>query len=127
MSGTRLNFCIQKHRTEHPHYNLRLEIGGILRSWILPKTIPTKDNEMRLVIEDKEDPHGSVNSKGIVEDGYGEGEVEIWDSGTYKLAKNSKSKIEIEVKSEKLSGKFVLLLPNWGRWYKKRLWILIKL
>lgn len=82
---------------------------------------------MRLVIEDKEDPHGSVNSKGIVEDGYGEGEVEIWDSGTYKLAKNSKSKIEIEVKSEKLSGKFVLLLPNWGRWYKKRLWILIKL
>ncbi|MGH7807571.1 MAG: DNA polymerase ligase N-terminal domain-containing protein [Thermodesulfobacteriota bacterium] len=127
MSGTRLKFFIQKHKTGHPHYDLKLETGGILRSWILPKAIPTTDNKVRLAIEDKEDTDGYISPEGgIVEDGYGVGEAEVWDRGIYELGKNSKSKVEFEAKGEKLSGKFVLLLPNWGRRYKKRLWVFIK-
>ncbi len=127
MSGTHLNFLIQEHRSEHPHYDLKLEIGGVLRSWILPKSIPTEEDERRLAIEDKDEQLGSVKTEGIPEDGYGKGEAQVWDSGICHIIKNSKSKIEFEARGEKLSGKFVLLLPSWGRWCKKRLWVLIKL
>ena len=127
MSGTRLKFFIQKHKTAHPHYDLRLETRGMLRSWVLPKAIPTKDNEVRLAIEDDEYAHGHISpDEGIVEDGYGEGQAEVWDIGICELGKNSKSKVEFEAKGQRLSGKFVLLLPDWGRRYKKRLWVLIK-
>jgi len=127
MSGTPLRFIIQDHKTEHPHYDLRLEVNGAPISWILPKGVPTAKGEKRLAIEDKEEKPVPASPRSLIKDGYGAGEAEVRDSGTYEITKKATSKIEFEAKGEKLYGRFSLLLPSWGRWCKKRLWVLIKL
>ena len=127
MSGMQLRFIIQNHKTNHPHYDLSLKIDGVLMTWIIPKRIPTKCREIRLAIEDKAERPSSFDYKTVLDDGYGTGEAGVWDAGTYEITRKNKSKIEFEAKGEKFAGKFILLLPSWGKWYKKRLWILIKL
>ena len=126
MSGTHPNFFLLKHTSEHLHYDLRLEIRGITRSWVLPITIPTEHDETRLAIEDWEEKSAYLDPEGIIEDGYGKGKYEIWDTGACEIIRQSKSRIELMTKGNKFGGRFVLLLPNWGRFYKKRLWLLIK-
>jgi hypothetical protein len=155
MSGTRLRFIIQKHETHHPHYDLRLETQESLKSWILPKEPPIKEREKRLAIEDVREPlrpfdkaclersrkaQGSgqarsndedreldlINSRNIIEDGYGNGKAEIWDKGIYKLKEKDRSKIVFEAEGKKFLGRFILLLPSWGRWGKRPLWVLFK-
>ncbi len=126
MSGTP-RFVIQKHKTLHPHYDLRLKIGGILQSWILPKDSPIKDKEKRLAIEDGEEKLNSMGSLSVVEDGYGIGEAEVWDSGFCHIEEKRRGRMVFRVEGERFSGRFLLLLPIWGGWNKKRLWVLVKL
>ncbi|HWP92652.1 MAG TPA: DNA polymerase ligase N-terminal domain-containing protein [Thermodesulfobacteriota bacterium] len=127
MSGMQLRFIIQNHKTNHPHFDLSLEIDGARMTWILPKRVPIKGREIRLAIKDKAERPSSFDYNTVVDDGYGMGEAEVWDTGTYEITSKNKSKIEFEAKGEKFAGKFILLLPSWGRWYKKRLWTLIKI
>jgi DNA ligase D-like protein (predicted 3'-phosphoesterase) len=124
MNGTH-RIVIQKHKTPYPHHDLRLEMGGVLRSWILPKNSPIEDVK-RLAIEDKDQGLGLASTGSIISDGYGIGEAEVWDSGVYEVEWMSKSKIVFRVWCEKFSGRFILLLPSWGIWSKKRLWILFR-
>jgi DNA ligase D-like protein (predicted 3'-phosphoesterase) len=124
MNGTP-RIVIQRHKTPYPHYDLRLEMEGVLRSWILPKNSPVVD-EKRLAIEDKDQELGLVSPGNIISDGYGEGEAEVWDGGVYEVERKSKSKIVFSVWCEKFSGRFILLLPAWGMWSKKRLWVLFR-
>ena len=126
MSGTQLRFIVQKHKTPHPHYDLRLEMGGILKSWILPRDFPTEWNEKRLAIEDKDQEFELISSRGVVSDGYGMGEAEVWDNGIYEIRERRRSKIAFRAQGEKFPGRFVLLLPSWGIWGKKRLWVLFR-
>ena len=127
MNGTQLRFIIQKHKTHHPRYDLRLETDEGFRSWILLKEPPTRENGRGLAIEDqKKDSPSIITSKEIVEGGYGDGEVEIWDSGIYRIRQRNKAKIVFEAEGKRLVGSFILLLPSWGRWGKKPLWVLIK-
>jgi len=123
MNGTN-RFIIHKHKTTNPHYDLRIEIEGILKSWIIPKTLPAEINEKRLAIEDEDQDPGIVETKGVINDGYGIGEAELWDSGTYELREKGSSKIVFETQGVKFYGRFVLLLPSWGKLSKKRLWVL---
>jgi DNA ligase D-like protein (predicted 3'-phosphoesterase) len=124
MNGTP-KIVIQRHKTPYPHYDLRLEMDGVLRSWILPKNFPIED-EKRLAIEDKDQELGIVSPGSIISDGYGVGEAEVWDSGVYEVERKRKSKIVFSARCEKFSGRFILLLPGWGIWSKKRLWILFR-
>jgi bifunctional non-homologous end joining protein LigD len=126
MNGTQLRFIIQKHKTHHPHYDLRLETDEGFRSWILLREPPTKENERGLAIGDQERDAPSIISFEDMEDGYGAGKVETWDSGVYKIRQKNKSKILFEAEGKRLLGSFILLLPSWGRWSKKPLWVLIK-
>src|SRR5713226_6423807 len=118
MNGTP-RIVIQRHKTPYPHYDLRLEMEGVLRSWILPKNFPVED-ERRLAIEDKDQELGLVSPRSIISDGYGAGEAEVWDGGVYEVERKSKSKILFSVRCEKFSGRFILLLPAWGMCSKKR-------
>lgn len=93
-------------------------------SWILPRGIPKEEGERRLAVEDN---GGQIKPGDIVEDGYGVGRAEVWDSGTYEIKKKTRSKIEFEAKGKRLFGRFILLLPSWGRWCRKRVWVLIRL
>lgn len=100
-------------------------MGEVLRSWILPKNFPVED-EKRLAIEDRDQELGFVSSGTIISDGYGVGEAEVWDIGIYEVERRSGSKVVFSARCEKFSGRFILLLPGWGIWSKKRLWVLFR-
>src|SRR3989304_4813477 len=68
MNGTN-RFIIHKHKTTNPHYDLRIEIEGILKSWIIPKTLPAEINEKRLAIEDEDQDPGIIERKAVVKGG----------------------------------------------------------
>lgn len=125
MSGTP-RIIIQRHKTLYPHYDLGLEMEGKLKSWILPKDPPVGD-EKRLAIEDKDQGlEFIISPESIISDGYGVGKAEVWDSGIYEVEKKSQSRIVFGIRCDKISGRFILLLPAWGMLSKKRLWVLFR-
>jgi len=123
------NFLISKHNTPHPHYDFYLQVGDELRTWIIPNGIPSNKKEKKVAVEN-DNPSGSIEnieSKKKLEDSYGKGSINIWDKGSCSLETNKNIKIIIEAKGDKLNGKFLLHVPNWGRWTKKRLWTIEKI
>ena len=123
------NFLIQKHNTPHPHYDLYLQVGDELRSWIIPTNIPEDKSEKKVAIENETLKKSIADTKAqeIIEDAYGKGKTNLWDKGSYKFETNKNIKIIIKAEGNKLNGKYLLHVPNWGRWTKKRLWTLEKI
>ena len=108
-------FVIHRHDASHLHYDLRLEMSGVLRSWAVPKEPPKTKNEKRLAIQVEDHPLEYAKFKGIIPEGnYGAGKVEIWDNGTYLLKSKSPSKIEFKLIGKKLNGDYVLIKTRYG-------------
>lgn len=126
MSGTH-RFVLQKHLTEKPHFDLKLECGDLMKWWILPNRIPDRVSVKTLAIEMTERVFNSERFSGEMADPYGTGEVRVCDSGYYKILGKSAQKIAFRARGNLLKGRFVLLVPSWGRWTAKRLWIIIKI
>ncbi|HEX9666810.1 MAG TPA: DNA polymerase ligase N-terminal domain-containing protein [Thermodesulfobacteriota bacterium] len=126
MNGTH-RFLIQKHHTEHPHFDLKLEFGELMKSWILPTRIPGEGSVKTVAIEMKERVFKSDGFMSAIDDQYGIGEAEIWDRGRYDIITKSNEKITLHAKGELFKGRFVFIVPSWGRWTGKRLWILIRI
>jgi len=103
-SSQQLIYVIQKHEASHLHYDLRLELGGTLKSWALPKPPPLRVGEKRLAIEVEDHPLGYEKFEGIIPAGqYGAGRVEIWDKGFYQPVARTDDKLEILISGEKLN------------------------
>ncbi|KXA93006.1 hypothetical protein AKJ64_01670 [candidate division MSBL1 archaeon SCGC-AAA259E17] len=103
-------YSIQKHDASTLHYDLRLEKGGVLKSWAIPKGPSTDPSERRLAIQTQDHPLDYAFFEGRIEEGmYGAGEVELWDKGTYEPIKWKENKLIVRIKGEKLSGKYVLI------------------
>jgi bifunctional non-homologous end joining protein LigD len=121
-------FVIQKHAASRLHYDFRLEIGGTLKSWAVPKGIPLAKGEKRLAVEVEDHPVSYIDFEGTIPKGqYGGGTVMVWDHGTFETPSEDALK---ELKGGKLhftlSGKKLR-----GEWYLVRLrddnqWLLIK-
>ena len=108
-------FVIQKHKATHLHYDFRLEKGGVLKSWAVPKEPPTKENIKRLAIQVEDHELGYANFEGQIPKGeYGAGTVETWDKGYYVPLKFEPKEIIVELKGKKLKGTYCLikLKPN---------------
>jgi hypothetical protein len=119
-------FLIQIHQTEHPHFDLLLEEVNGIKTWVFPSAIPLQLSEKRLAIEDKLEKTSLNSPIEFFDDQYGIGKAELWDNGEYELIDNTKMKIIIEANGRKFCGRYVFLVPSWGRWNKKRLWLLFK-
>lgn len=103
-------YVIQKHNATHLHYDMRLEMNGILKSWVIPKFPPEKRGTKRLAIQTEDHPIDYANFEGVLPEGsYGAGTVEIWDKGTYEIEENEKDKIVIHINGKKLEGRYCLI------------------
>ena len=125
--GPRL-FVIQKHAASHLHYDFRLEMGGTLKSWAVPKGPPYDLHERRLAMATEDHPMDYANFEGIIPAGeYGGGTVMVWDIGTYELVEGNywKGKLHILLNGKKLRGEWVLVKGN-DRDGKGNVWYLIK-
>jgi DNA ligase D-like protein (predicted 3'-phosphoesterase) len=103
-------YVIQKHNASHLHYDLRLEMDGILKSWAVPKEPPKEKGVKRLAVATEDHPIGYENFEGTIPEGeYGAGTVEIWDKGSYELESRKRDKIVFHIKGNKMKGRYVLL------------------
>jgi DNA ligase D-like protein (predicted 3'-phosphoesterase) len=115
-------FVVQRHQARHLHYDLRLEMDGVLKSWAVPKEPPLEPGVKRLAVEVEDHPLEYANFEGVIPEGmYGAGRVEIWDRGTYQLKHRSMDKIEFSLNGEKMRGDYVLI-----RFKRNKNWLLIK-
>lgn len=103
-------FVIQKHQATRLHYDFRLEMDNVLKSWAVPKKPPTETGVKRLAIQVEDHDLDYADFEGEIPAGkYGAGTVEIWDKGTYKLLSRKENKLVFELHGKKLEGKYVLV------------------
>ncbi|MEM3162041.1 MAG: DNA polymerase ligase N-terminal domain-containing protein [Candidatus Bathyarchaeia archaeon] len=115
-------FVIQKHQATNLHYDFRLEMDNVLKSWAVPKEPPVQHGIRRLAVEVDDHPLSYIDFEGIIPEGmYGAGTVEIWDKGTYILKHKSRDRLEFTLRGEKLNGDYVLV-----RFKGDKNWLLIK-
>jgi bifunctional non-homologous end joining protein LigD len=124
-------FVIQKHQASHLHYDWRLEMQGVLRSWAVPKGPPTKVRETRLAMHVEDHPLEYANFEGTIPPGnYGAGTVMVWDRGVYEdltgnpAAAFHAGKLHLVMRGTKLKGEWILVKDH--REEESNKWLLIK-
>jgi bifunctional non-homologous end joining protein LigD len=126
-------FVVQKHDASHLHYDLRLEIDGVLKSWAVPKGPSLDPQAKHLAVPTEDHPMAYGSFEGTIPEGaYGAGTVMVWDTGTYRNIKADKEKpetmaeafnkgrIEVFLEGKKLKGLFALIKTARG-------WLLFKM
>ena len=121
-------FVVQKHRASALHYDFRLEAGGVLVSWAVPKgpSLDQKDKRLAMAVEDH--PLGYARFEGVIPEGeYGGGTVMVWDAGTYRLEDDAtfdealrKGRVVFTLNGKKLHGSWTLVRTG------DRMWLLMK-
>ncbi len=118
-------FVVHEHHASHLHWDLRLEMDGVLKSWAVPKSPPLAKGTKRLAIQVEDHPLDYAKFHGVIPEGnYGAGEVKIWDNGKYELLKKYPNKIIIEFSGKKLKGKYCLVKTTFRN---KKSWLFFKM
>jgi DNA ligase D-like protein (predicted 3'-phosphoesterase) len=125
-SGGLRMYVIQEHHASHLHWDLRLEMDGVLRSWAVPKKPPEAVGVRRLAVEVEDHPLEYASFEGKIPEGeYGAGLVTIWDRGTYDAVKVTENKIVFTIRGERLKGNHCLLRTRFGGATKN--WLFFKM
>ncbi len=134
-------FVIQKHDASNLHYDFRLAIDGVLKSWAVPKGPSTDPRQKRLAVPTEDHPLDYADFEGVIPEGeYGAGTVLLWDKGTYRNLRSEKKKgkkeaasmlesyedghIEVWLKGEKIKGGYALIRTGKA---KDGRWLLVKM
>ncbi len=125
-------FVIQKHAARRLHYDFRLEMEGVLKSWALPKGLPWKRGEKHLAVEVEDHPIEYEDFEGVIPEGqYGGGTVMVWDRGTYyvygeqPLKSLGEGKLHLLLDGKKANGEWTLVRIR-GRDGEKNQWLILK-
>ena len=103
-------YVIQEHHASRLHWDLRFEEDNILKSWALPKHPPETEKEKRLAVAVPDHPIEYALFEGEIPKGnYGAGKVTIWDKGTFEIEEKTPKKWIVNIKGEKLQGRYCLL------------------
>jgi bifunctional non-homologous end joining protein LigD len=136
-SASKLIFVVQRHKASHLHYDFRLEIDGVLKSWAVPKGPSLNPTDKRLAMMVEDHPYSYKDFAGVIPEGnYGAGIVEVWDKGTFSDIDNSDTAAEKKLKAglkagnlkftlhgKKLKGEFALVKLKSKQ---ENAWLLIK-
>lgn len=115
-------FVVQEHHARNLHYDFRLEVDGVLKSWAVPKGVPLS-GEKRLAIRTEDHPIEYAKFFGTIPEGlYGAGVVKIWDSGKYVPESVHRDKLVFELFGKRLKGKYVLVKTK----FAKNSWLLFR-
>ncbi len=137
--GKRPVFVIQKHDASRLHYDFRLEVDGVLKSWAVPKGPSTDPGEKRLAVPTEDHPLDYADFEGVIpEDEYGGGTVLVWDAGSYGNLMAEKDKplgmaesiraghVEVWLEGRKLRGGYALVRTGAKQGDDQR-WLLVKM
>ncbi|HOB18879.1 MAG TPA: DNA polymerase ligase N-terminal domain-containing protein [Candidatus Methanoculleus thermohydrogenotrophicum] len=130
-------FVIQKHDATTLHYDFRLEVDGVLKSWAVPKGPSTDPKEKRLAVPTEDHPLDYADFEGVIPEGrYGAGTVMVWDRGTYRnLTRKGGQEVPVTealglghvsvwLEGEKVRGGYALTRFRTG---KSEAWLLVKM
>lgn len=126
-------FVVQEHSARNLHYDFRIEIDGVLKSWAIPKGPSTNPKDKRLAIETEDHPIDYAKFEGIIPQGhYGAGPVLVWDLGTFKSLKEKKTlqncyndgEILMDLNGKKLKGSYALIRTDYRG---KNNWLFFKM
>lgn len=126
-------FVIQEHKATRLHYDFRIEIDGTLKSWAVPKGLPSKPAEKHLAVATEDHPVEYADFEGNIPKGeYGAGSVKIWDSGKFRNIRDTSlsrsyaaGQIEIYLDGDKAKGNYALINTKFNRNPKN--WLIVKM
>lgn len=127
-----LSFVIQKHAARRLHYDFRLELGGTLKSWAVPKGPSLDPSDKRMAVHVEDHPLDYASFEGVIPAGhYGAGTVIVWDRGTWVPVGDPEAgyrsgKLKFELRGEKLHGHWTLVRMHGSRQKEQDAWLLIK-
>lgn len=128
-----LSFVVQKHAARQLHYDFRLEMEGVLKSWAVPKGLPLRQGERHLAVHVEDHPLEYAGFEGTIAPGnYGAGTVMVWDRGTYSVHGTSpaealsQGKLHLTLAGTKLKGDWTLVRIKNPRDDRGEQWLLLK-
>ena len=130
-AGTRALYVVQKHWASHLHYDFRIELGGVMKSWAVPKGPSLDPKEKRMAVQVEDHPLAYAGFEGTIPPRqYGAGKVIVWDRGAWQPVGDPEQglrdgNLKFELRGHKLHGKWVLVRMK-GKGEKQVPWLLIK-
>ena len=114
-STTRLRYVVHRHHATRLHWDVRLEMRGILASWAVPQGPPLEPGKRRLAVHTEDHPIEYLTFHGVIPDGYGAGTMTIWDTGTYDIVEEKRDRdgaeqeYKVQFHGDRLTGEYVLV------------------
>jgi bifunctional non-homologous end joining protein LigD len=133
LAPAKLLFVVQKHAAKRLHYDFRIELDGVLKSWAVPKGFPLLHGEKRLAMQVEDHPVQYGGFEGTIPPGnYGAGTVMVWDAGVCQMIETEpraalrQGKMEFQLEGQKLKGRWTLVRMRAREGRDENAWLLIK-